>query len=76
MDRKLGSAFDKFWSEFDKLWERVDTVFNEELPDTAQTHTRIRVSLTRKQLMSLLLGSRKRILFNVNDDIAIQVEMK
>jgi uncharacterized membrane protein len=76
MDGKINTAFDKFWSEFDKLWKQVDKVFDEELPENTKVHTRIRISLTKKQLMSLLLGRHKSLLFKVRDDIAIQVEVK
>jgi hypothetical protein len=74
IDKAL-DKFDEFLAGFDRLWNRLDP-FDEELPESTVVDTTIRVSLTRKQLMGLLLGEKKRLLFKVKDGVAIQVELK
>ena len=69
-------AFDNLWNGFDKLWEKFNREFDKELPETTVVKTTIRVSLTKKQVMGLLTGEHKRLLFKVKDDVAIQVEVK
>ena len=77
---KTAAAFDKFWSGFEDLWsgleKRFDRVFDEALPPSTEVKTTIRVSLTKQQLMSLIVGDTPRLMFKVKDDVAIQVEMK
>ena len=83
-DSKM-SSFDSLWKNFDRMWENFDKNFDRMWgsfdnkvisEETAKVETTIRVSLTKKQVMGLLTGEHKRLLFKVKDGVDIQVEIQ